>query len=125
MFFIHGGWRINPGIIFPQELSKFLVVGFVEELVYRGYGLNLLSTFMSGRRANIISSLFFAALHIPAYLIHWYRGQAFSLGTMLTQVTGAFILGLIFGIVFRKSKSVWAPAAVHFWYDFSFVVLIE
>lgn len=115
---------MNPGIIFPQELLKFFIVGFVEELVYRGYGLNMLSTFMRGRRANIISSLFFAALHLPAYFIHWYRGQAFSLGTMLTQVTGSFVLGLIFGVVFQKSKSVWASAAVHFWYDFSFVTFI-
>jgi len=124
MLFIHGGWWINPGIIIPQELFKFFIVGFVEELVYRGYGLNLLSTFMSGKRANIISSLFFAALHIPAYFIHWYRGQVFLLGVMLTQVTGSFILGLIFGVVFQKSRSVWASAAVHFWYDFSFVLFI-
>lgn len=124
MFFIHGSWWINPNIIFWQVLSKFLVVGFVEELVYRGFGLNMLSNFSSGRTANIVSSLFFAAVHIPAYFIHWYCSGMFSLTEMITQVITAFIFGLIFGIVFRKSNSIWSSAIIHFWYDFSFVLFI-
>jgi len=124
MFFIHGGWWINPSIIFLQEFCKFLIVGFVEELVYRGFGLNMLSKYMSERKANIISSLFFVALHLPSHFIHWYCDSTFSLTTMLTQAISVFILGLIFGIVFRKSKSIWASAIVHFWYDFAFVVFM-
>lgn len=124
MFFVHGGWWINPNIIFLQEISKFLVVGLVEELVYRGFGLNKLSNFLSGRTANVVSSLFFAALHIPAYFIHWYCDGMFSLTEMITQVITAFIFGLIFGIVFRKSKSIWPSAIIHFWYDFTFALFI-
>ncbi len=124
MFFIHGGWWINPNIIFLQELSRFLVVGFVEEFIYRGFGLNMLSNFSSGRTANIVSSLFFAAVHIPAYFIHWYCDGIFLLTEMAAQVMTAFIWGLIFGVVFKKSKSIWASAIIHFWYDFSFVLFV-
>ncbi|MCM1399830.1 MAG: CPBP family intramembrane metalloprotease [Clostridium sp.] len=124
MFFMHGGFWINPSIIFPQELCHFFIVGFVEELVYRGYGLNALSKYMNERKANMISCLFFVALHIPAYLIHWYCDGIFSLTAMLTQVVSVFICGLLFGIVFRKSKSVWASVILHFWYDFAVVVFI-
>jgi len=124
MFFIHGGWWINPNIIFLQELSKFLVVGFVEELVYRSFGLNMLSSISNGRTANIVSSLFFAAVHIPAHFIHWYCDGIFSLTEMIIQVITAFIWGFIFGVVFRKSKSIWASAIIHCWYDFAFVLFI-
>ncbi len=124
MYLTHGGWWTNPNIIFSQELSKFLIVGFVEELVYRGFGLTMLSQYMSGRKATVISALFFAALHIPAYFIHWYCDGIFLLTTMLTQLISAFLMGLMFGILFRKSKSVWASALVHFWYDFVFIVFI-
>jgi len=124
MLLVHGGWWAAPGFAFPQELCKYLLVGFVEELVYRGFGLNMLSGYMSGRRANVISSLFFVAVHLPSYLIHWYCDGTLLVTAMLTQAISAFILGLLFGVVFWKSKSVWASAILHFWYDFSFVMFI-
>lgn len=124
MLFIHGSLWINPDFVFLQELSRFLVVGFVEELVYRGFGLNMLSNFSSGRTANIISSLFFAAVHIPAYFIHWYCDGMFLLTEMIIQVIFVFVLGLIFGIVFIKSKSIWSSTIIHFWWDFSFALFI-
>lgn len=124
MFFIHGGWWINPNIIFMQELSKFLVVGFAEELVYRGFGLNMLSNISNGRTANIVSGLFFAAVHVPAYFIHWYCDGTFLFTEMIIQAVTAFIWGLIFGVVFKKSRSVWASAIIHFWYDFAFILFI-
>lgn len=124
MFFNHGGWWINPNIIFLQELSKYLIVGFVEELVYRGFGLNMLSNFSSGRTAIVVSSLFFAALHIPAYFIHWYCDGVFLLTPLISQVITVFIFGLIFGVVFQKSKSIWPVAIIHFWYDFTHVLFI-
>jgi len=124
MVVTHGDWWFNPNIIFLQELFKFLIVGFTEELVYRGFGFHILSTYMNARKANIISNLFFTALHLPAYFIHWYCDHTFSLKEMLTQAAGVFILGLIFGIVFKKSKSIWPSAIIHFWYDFTFIILI-
>lgn len=45
MFLVHGRWWINPSIILSQELCKYLIVGFVEELVYRGFGYNVLSNY--------------------------------------------------------------------------------
>lgn len=117
MFFIHGGWWINPDIFFLQELSKYWIVGFAEELVYRGFGLNRLSGFLRERTAIVVSSLFFAAVHIPAYFIHWYCDGVFLLTELIAQGLSAFLLGLIFGTVFRKNKSIWSVTILHFWYD--------
>lgn len=124
MFFNHGGWWINPNIIILQELSKYLIVGFAEELVYRGFGLNMLSSFLSERTAIVVSSLFFAAVHIPAYFIHWYCDGVFLLTELIIQVISGFIFGLIFGMVFRKNRSVWSVAIIHFWYDFIYVLFV-
>lgn len=74
----------------------------------------MLSGFSSERTAIIISSLFFAALHIPAYFIHWYCDGVFLLATLISQVTTVFIFGLIFGAVFQKNKSIWLVAIIHF-----------
>lgn len=91
VFFMHKGWWLNPEIILLQEFSKFLVIGFVEESVYRGFGLR---------------ACFFAAVHVPAYWIHWRCDGAFSLTEMLAQFLTAFLLGLLFGWILGKSKSV-------------------
>ncbi len=124
MLFTHGSlWR-NPDFVLGQDLLRFSVVGFVEELVYRGFGLNMLSVSSSRRTAYVISSLFFAAVHIPAYFIRWFCGGPFLFTEMITQIITVFILGLIFGIVFVKSKSIWSSVIIHFWWDFMFVLFI-
>ena len=124
MLILHGGLWTKPDFLFWQELSRFLVVGFTEEFVYRGFGLNMLSNFSSGRTANMVSSLFFAAVHIPAYFIHWYCDGMLLWTEMITQAISVFILGLIFGMAFIKSKSIWPSAIIHFWWDFSFALFI-
>lgn len=124
MFVNHGGIWLNPRILLAQELPKFLVVGFAEEMVYRGWGMNAFSAYMSSDKANLFSSLYFVVLHFPSYLIHWYLEGTFALSTMLTQAVYVFLLGLVFGWVFKKSQSVWPPMLIHFWSDFSSVLFI-
>lgn len=120
----HGGiWR-NPQILLMQELPKFLVVGFAEEMVYRGWGMNAFSAHMSSNRANLSASFYFVALHFPAYFIHWYLDGTFALSTMLTQAVYVFVLSLIFGWTFKKSQSIWPPMLIHFWSDFGSVLFI-
>lgn len=120
----HGMIWLNPQILLMQELSKFLVVGFAEEMVYRGWGMNAFSTYMSLNRANLSASFYFVALHFPAYFIHWYLDGTFALSTMLTQAVYVFILSLVFGWVLKKSQSIWPPILIHFWSDFASVMFI-
>ncbi len=125
----HGGWWVNPDVFsrnygLVQTLLKYMLVGFVEETVYRGFGLVRLAEFMGPRAANAASALFFTAVHIPAYFIHWYRLGTLNLPAMLAQAGTAFVLGIIFGIIFTKSKSLWPPIILHFWYDLESVLFI-
>lgn len=99
-----------------------MIVGFVEELVYRGFGLNMLSKFISGATANIVQN--FCSSTYPRIFYPLVFDGIFSSTAMLVQAVTAFIWGLIFGIVFRKSKSIWPSTVIHFWYDFAYILFI-
>jgi len=124
MLFNHGGLWINPAFSFFKHFSTFIMVAFVEELVYRGWGLNALSMFLSEKKANIISTLFFVLLHLPAYFIKLYLTGTFPIATVVTQCVFVFILGLLFGYLYRRGKSLWSPMIVHFLADFLSIMLI-
>nr|WP_297935269.1 CPBP family intramembrane glutamic endopeptidase [uncultured Lachnoclostridium sp.] len=112
MIFNHRGLWINPNFSFLNHFPTFLMVSFAEELVYRGWGLNALSAFVSERKANVVSTIFFIVLHLPAYFIKLFLGSTFPTAAVATQC--AFVLGLLFGYLYRKGKSLWSPMLVHF-----------
>ena len=124
MILNHGGFWLNPDLNILQELPKFLIVGFVEEIVYRGWGMNAFAACMKEKKANIWASLYFVLLHFPSYFIHWYLDGTLALSAMLTQAVYVFVLGLVFGYLFRKSKSILPAAVIHFWSDFSSILFI-
>jgi membrane protease YdiL (CAAX protease family) len=96
----------------------FVMVAFVEELAYRGWGLNALSGFISERKANLVSNIFFVLLHLPAYIIRFYRGGVFPAASIATQCLMVFVLGWLFGYLFTRGRSLWSPIIIHFWSDF-------
>lgn len=124
MFFTHGGLWINPKFNFFKHLFIFAMVAFAEELVYRGWGLNALSKFMSAKKANFISCLFFVILHLPAYIIQYFLIGTFLYQTIIVQCFMVFILGLVFGYLYSKGKSLWSCMVVHFLCDFLSVMMI-
>lgn len=109
MFVNHGGFWVNPDVLIAREFFKFLMVGFVEEIVYRGWGMNAFSTLMNEKKANLLSSIYFVVLHFLSYFIHWYMDGTFAISSMLSQAIYVLVMGLIFGYLFRKSKSLLPP----------------
>ncbi len=124
MLFNHGGLWINPNFRFLKHFPMFIMVAFAEELVYRGWGLNALSAYLSDKKANLVSTIFFIVLHLPAYLIKLYLNGTFPIATIATQCSFVFVLGLLFGYLYNKGKSLWSPMIVHFLADFLGVMMI-
>ncbi|WP_234122622.1 CPBP family intramembrane glutamic endopeptidase [Clostridium hydrogenum] len=89
-----------------------LTVGIFEESLFRGWFLNAFSSFMSERKANILSSILFVSAHFPGW-IHDLNKVSYMFETGI----GIFILGLVFGLVFRKTKSIWAAVIIHSLWD--------
>ena len=87
-------------------------VGVFEESVFRGWFLNAISTFVSERKANLISSALFVLIHYPGWIFAGYE-----LTTIAVTSLSVYVLGLMFGWVFRKNRSIWTDAILHSAWD--------
>ena len=98
-------------------LSTSLLVGFVEEIPYRGFIFQRLNEWFSFPAASLISSLLFLLVHLPGWL---------SLHLFKTQVAiFVFIFGVLMTVLLRYARSLWAPIVSHSLNDFFSAVLFH
>jgi len=91
---------------FTAWLLFFLVQPFFEELLFRGYILRLIERYFSTWTAIIISSILFGLVHAP--------NENFSyLGLISIGLSG-----LLMGWLFVRTGTLWAPAGLHFSWNF-------
>lgn len=91
--------------------SVFLVflvaifAGICEEIFCRGILLNYLAMWKGKIFALIVSSIVFTAFHITRY-------------QDINSLTNVFLMGIILGITFIVTKSLYMPIGLHFAWDF-------
>lgn len=124
MVLTHNGFWFNSQVNPLLEVVKFAVVGFVEEMVFRGWGYNALARVLSDRKAMMISTALFVLLHWPAYFVKLYRFGTFDFAALLTQSLSALLWGIVLCWLLRKGKSLWSPIIAHGLYDLMVVLLI-
>lgn len=124
MFIIHHGIWINPSVSLLGILIKFIIVGFVEEIVFRGWGYTALRQKISEKNAVILSTLVFVILHWPAYFIRLGLYHSFDFLGLISQSIVVFLLGMIFCHLLKKSNSLLNPIIAHASYDFFVTLLI-
>jgi len=79
-----------------------------EEILFRGFVLNKLSSRLRFFHANLLTGVLFSMAHWPYWL---YSGME---PLMFARLAGnVFFLGVVFGYVFKKSNSIWPAVAVH------------
>jgi membrane protease YdiL (CAAX protease family) len=98
----------HPGlqrVTWNSVLGTSFMIGFIEEIPYRGFMLQKFAERMNFWLANLITSLLFLAIHLPGWL---------ALGMLRadTAVT-IFVFGAVMAIALRYSKSLWAPILTH------------
>lgn len=81
-------------------IATVLVAPIVEEVIFRGLILSRLRRAMPGWLAVLVSALVFGVCH----------GQA-------VWIAYAFVLGVIFGFIALRSKSIWPSLAAHFLFN--------
>jgi uncharacterized protein len=91
-------------------LSTSILIGFFEEVPFRGFILQKLQERWGFWIANAVSSILFVAAHIPGWIM---LGQFTAY-----NVVYIFLFGSIMAIVFKYSKSLWAPIVTHSLNDF-------
>ena len=89
-----------------QLFILFVVVAITEELFFRGYILNNLMKSMDKVAALIVSSVGFSLMHIgnPGY--SWFSFLNIALA------------GILLGVSYIYTKSLWLPIALHFSWNF-------
>lgn len=108
-----GGFKVSPNFHPSQLIGQFLLVGILEEILFRGWFYNALSSFISERKANIVQALFFMGIHYPSYII----GGTFKFPSIISISIFLFGMGIIFGWTFRKNKTLWTPIILHMVWD--------
>ena len=88
-----------------NSIFLILVVGFVEELIFRGWLLEELKKQFGLKKAIIAQSLIFSFVHIGFDLPFW---------EMLSILTGLFLLGISLSLIRLKNKnSLWDCIGLH------------
>lgn len=87
-----------------------LLVGFVEEVPFRGFILQKLQEYFNFGTANLIT--------VVIFLIYHYPSRYFSGHFKLIEFNVVFA-GLIFGYVLNKTKSLWPAIIAHSIFDWA------
>jgi membrane protease YdiL (CAAX protease family) len=121
--FIGSVVRIGPphptleSVTWNSVLGTSLLVGFIEEIPYRGFMLQKFAERVPFWTANLITSFLFLCIHIPGWI-------ALNLLTFDRQAF-VFVFGVVMAIVFTYSRSLWAPIVTHSTNDFMSFVLFH
>jgi len=118
-YLVQHGWpRLRPGALtWNSVLGTSLLIGFFEEIPYRGFVFQKLCEWMSRRSAVAISALLFVAIHLPG----WISLHLFTWPILIF----VFVFGVLMAILFVYTKSLWAPIVSHSLNDFLSAVLFH
>lgn len=93
---------------FPLWLNAVVLVGIIEEIVFRGFILQKFMKFMKFYKANVLTSLLFILIHVPIWI-----ATAVPFSSMILISLEIFILSLILGYLFKRSGSLWGVIVLH------------
>ena len=97
-------------------LTKYILAGISEELVFRVIILFYFLDLLKGKKikAVLISSLIFGLMHFINYFKVWDFELVFS------QVIFAFAMGCFFAGLFLKTENIYAVALIHILFNLGF-----
>ena len=107
-------YPINARNVIGQLSFQLLLSGPSEELIFRAFAITMFSLFISGRvlngkfsKANLIAAVVFALAHVG------FSFAPFELNYNVGQLVYSFILGMVYGDCYEKSKSMLYPMILH------------
>lgn len=98
--------------------------GFFEEIVFRGIVLLLLLQKLPNTKKGMYLAIFISsAIFGLSHLINLFEGIGFS--DILLQVGYSFLMGLMWAVVYLKTKNIWMSILLHSTYNFFGLVLFR
>ena len=95
----------QSGVLLTMAVGLVLVAPLLEEVIFRGFLCSALSETLGPKRAIVLSAACFALIH-----------------PTLSALLPIFLLGLLLGWAFLRTKTLAAPIAIHFINNVSSVV---
>ena len=108
-------FQMSNGIILDNVLKALgmsLAAGMIEEVLFRGYLVNLLAKKYSFLVAGIVPSFLFTLVHI---------GAAHSLLNVFQLLVAGMLVSIMFLVIYKKTGSIWNASIVHFLWNFLFL----
>ena len=109
---LSGGLQINEDFGLPS-IVVLLFVGITEEMVFRGWLLNLTAAKWNTWFAVGVNAVLFLLIHFPC----WIAEGRFAAIMSSFSFVSVMILSVIFSVSFLKSKSILVPVALHMLWD--------
>lgn len=104
-----GSLTWNLGLGPGRWVNGVALVGFSEEVVFRGWYLPALAQRYGFARGNALQALLFLLVHFPGWLL---LGQFFG-PAILQLIVTIWLFGLFTGWLLRRTQSLWACMVVH------------
>jgi uncharacterized protein len=109
--YIFNNASVHFSLSFDDYLNTFIMAGLAEEIVFRGLILQEINKRLAFWKANVITSLLFLVIHYPIWI---YNDIIFHYGSHLY----VFIIGLLFGFVYKKIGSLWSVILLHAFHNY-------
>lgn len=106
---------LNPNIqwlTISWLIALFMIQGFTEEVIARGFLMNKLAKQIGIPLAIFINSLFFSILHILNPNVSFF------------SLVNIFLAGIVFSLLFYWSDNIWFTGAVHSFWNLTLGVFI-
>lgn len=104
-------------LTYCEVLNTVLLAGLLEEVMFRGFILQELHKRLEFWKANALTALLFVAIHYPV----WIRLDTFFHFETHLYI---FLVGLLFGFVYKRTGSLWAAIILHSAHNFFLTILL-
>lgn len=94
-------FNLNLGLLWVSAL----LVGFFEEIPFRGFLLQKLCNKMKFWKANLLTTLIFVSFHLPV----WINSET----DIISAAIKISMVSLALGYLFKEYKSLWIPIICH------------
>src|SRR5215510_10408942 len=105
----------TQSLTWNSVIGTSFLIGFFEEIPYRGFILQKFEGWYGFWIATLLSSLLFLSIHLPGWIsLHLLKVES---------VIFVFVFAVVMAIVFKLSRSLWGPIVTHSLNDFiAFVI---